>query len=149
MSASMSYSSAANLGLLLIRVMVGVVFMFHGSQKLFGMFGGPGIDGFAASLESNLNFPLPVLNAWLAACAEFFGGVSLVLGLATRIAAVPLVITMLVAAFMVHGGAFSLQHNGMEYALTLGVVVAGLALTGPGAYSAARCMPTGLSERIG
>ena len=54
--------------LLLIRLMLGVVFVFHGSQKLFGFFEGPGIEGFAGYLSS-LDVPLPLLNAWLASLA--------------------------------------------------------------------------------
>ena len=123
-----------DVGLLLIRALPALVFMFHGSQKLFGMFGGPGIDGFAAML-AGLGIPMPTLNAYLAASAEVFGGFLLLLGLGTRIAAIPLVVTMLVAALVVHGAAFSLQHNGMEYALTLAVVTAGLAFTSAGRLS--------------
>ena len=126
--------SAHDLGLLLIRLMVGVVFVFHGAQKLFGVWGGPGLEGFTGFLTT-LNVPMPGVSAVLAAVAEFGGGVALILGLGTRLWAVPLVVTMLVAAFKVHGSAFAAQAGGMEYALTLGVVTAGLALTGAGAWS--------------
>ena len=127
-------SSSLNAGLLLIRLMVGVVFVFHGSQKLFGAFGGPGLEGFAGFL-TQLQVPMPMVSAVLAAVAEFGGGLALIAGLGTRFAAVPLVITMLVAAFKVHGSAFSAQAGGLEYALTLAVVSAGLGLTGAGAFS--------------
>ena len=123
-----------DVGLLLIRVMPAIVFMFHGSQKLFGAFGGPGMEGFTSGLEK-MGVPMPGANAYLAACAEFFGGVALLLGAGTRIAVVPLVVTMLVASFVAHGGAFSLANHGMEYALTLAVVTAGLGLTGAGRLS--------------
>lgn len=132
--AAIQSPAVRDFGLLLIRVMVGVVFMFHGSQKLFGWFEGPGMAGFTGAIES-MEMPMPKVAAYAAACAEFFGGLALLLGLFTRIAAIPVVITMLVAAFKVHGAAFSLQHQGMEYALTLGVVAAALALTGAGRYS--------------
>ena len=135
-----------DVGLLLIRALPAVVFMFHGSQKLFGMFGGPGIDGFAGML-AQMGIPLPGLNAYLAASAEVFGGLLLLLGLGTRIAAVPLAVTMLVAALVVHGAAFSLQHNGMEYALTLAVVTAGLGFTGAGRLSLDAVLATWLSRR--
>jgi putative oxidoreductase len=121
-------------GLLLIRAMVGVIFVFHGSQKLFGAFGGPGLEGFTGFL-TQLQVPMPGVSAVLAAVAEFAGGLALILGLGTRVMAVPLVITMLVAAFKVHGAAFSVQAGGMEYALALAVISAGIALTGPGAWS--------------
>lgn len=120
--------------LLLIRLMLGVVFVFHGSQKLFGAFDGPGIDGFAGYLTS-LEVPLPTLSAWLAALAEFGGGLSLLAGLGLRFMALPLAFTMGVAAFKVHGDAFSVQNSGMEYPLTLGVILIALALAGAGRFS--------------
>ncbi len=120
-------------GLFLIRAMVGVVFVFHGAQKLFGVWGGAGLEGFTAFL-TQIQVPMPALSAVLAGVAEFGGGLLLIAGLATRLAAVPLVITMVVAAFHVHGKAFALP-TGMEYALTLGVVTLGVALTGPGGLS--------------
>jgi putative oxidoreductase len=124
---------AHGLGLLLIRAMVGVVFVFHGSQKLFGAFGGPGIEGFTGFL-TQLEVPYPALNAYLAAIAEFGGGLALILGAGTRLVAVPLVITMLVASFSAHRGAFALP-SGMEYSLSLAVISAGLGLTGAGRWA--------------
>lgn len=127
-------TNAHDLGLLLIRSMVGVVFVFHGAQKLFGVFGGPGLEGFTGFL-TQLEVPMPAVSAVLAAVAEFGGGLALIAGLGTRLVAVPLVITMLVAALKVHGSAFAAQAGGMEYALTLAVVTAGLGLTGAGRWS--------------
>lgn len=124
----------ADAGLLLIRLMVGVVFIFHGSQKLFGVFGGPGLQGFSGFLET-LKVPFPYLSAVLAGCAEFFGGLALFTGVGLRLLAVPLAFTMLVASFTAHAGKFSLQEGGMEYSLTLCVVVIGLALTGSGRWT--------------
>lgn len=124
-----------DLGLLLIRVMVGVVFVYHGQGKLFG-----GLEGFAGHLEG-MGIPAPGLAALLAALAEFGGGLVLIAGVLFRWALWPLVFTMMVAAFRAHAGKFGLQDGGMEYALTLGVVVVGLILTGPGAYSLERWLP--------
>lgn len=124
-------------GLFSIRAITGVVFTFHGAQKLFGVFGGSGIEGFAGFLES-INVPLPTLNAYLAGGAEFLGGIALITGIAARFFALPLVITMLVASFMVHGSAFSAQANGMEYPLTLALVTLGIGLTGPGRWTVLR-----------
>lgn len=129
-----SRQNAQDLGLFLIRTMVGVVFVFHGAQKLFGAFGGPGLEGFTGFL-TQLQVPMPGVSAVLAAVAEFGGGLALIAGLGTRVAALPLVITMLVAAFKVHGTAFAAQAGGMEYALTLAVVTTGLAFTGAGHWS--------------
>ena len=123
-----------DLGLLLTRLMLAAVFLFHGSQKLFGLFGGPGLDGFTGYLQS-LNVPQPEIAAWAAALAEFAGGLSLLLGFGVRVFAIPLAFTMAVAAFKVHGHAFSVQNNGLEYPLTLGVLSLALALTGAGRFS--------------
>lgn len=120
-------------GLLAIRLMLATVFIFHGAQKLFGAFGGPGIDGFAGYLGS-LGIPLPYLNAWAAALTELLGGLALAGGLFFRLSLVPMIGTMAVASFVAHGEAFSAQAGGMEYSLTLGVVLAGLFLTGAGRY---------------
>ena len=120
--------------LLLIRLMIGVVFVFHGSQKVFGLFGGHGVEGFAAYLSS-LNIPFPLLNAWAAGLVELLGGLALLLGTGVRIAAIPLSITMLVAAFLANGHAFDMQQGGMEYPLTLAVIVVALGLTGPGRFN--------------
>ncbi|MGL4463297.1 MAG: DoxX family protein [Planctomycetia bacterium] len=127
-------SLGIDLGLLLIRLMVGWVFVFHGAQKVFGVFEGPGIAKFAEALAS-MGVPNHEPMAYAAAFAELLGGVSLILGFATRLFAVPLLVTMLVAAFVAHGKAFSLQAGGMEYALTLAVVSGAFVLTGPGRFS--------------
>lgn len=121
-------------GLLAIRAILAVVFIYHGGQKLFGLFGGQGIDAFAGWLQS-MDVPAATLNAYLAASAEFFGGIALLLGLATRFAVVPMIGTMVVAILMVHPNAFSAREGGMEYALTLAVVLFGIGLTGAGKIS--------------
>ena len=116
-----------------MRLMLGVVFMFHGAQKLFGAFDGPGLEGAAGFFET-LGIPLPFASAVLAALTEFGGGLLLITGVAARLMAVPLTFTMLVASFTAHGGAFAAQAGGMEYPLTLAVMSAVVALTGPGAF---------------
>ncbi len=137
----MTRMNTTDAGLLLIRVMLGVVFLYHGGQKMFGLFGGPGLEGFAGFL-GQMNMPLPQVSAFLAAGAEFVGGLALLSGLFMRWAMIPVVITMLVASFKVHGSAFGLQQGGMEYALTLGITAAGLGLTGPGAWTLLALRPT-------
>jgi uncharacterized membrane protein YphA (DoxX/SURF4 family) len=71
----------ADVGLLLIRLMLAVVFIYHGAQKLFGAFDGPGMENFTASLEK-MNMPMPAVGAWAAALAEFVGGIFLCLAAA-------------------------------------------------------------------
>lgn len=121
-------------GLLVIRSMLGVVFMYHGAQKLFGWFGGGGLSGTSAFMEQ-IGMPLPSVSALMAGGVEFFGGLALILGLWTRLTALPLIFTMLVAVVKVHGGAFGAQQGGMEYPLTLAMVLIGLSLTGGGQLS--------------
>ena len=120
-------------GVLIIRVAVSMVFVFHGSQKLFGLFDGPGLKGFATALDG-MGVPVPILSAILAASAEFFGGLAVLTGIGLRLATLPMIFTMIVAIVKAHPGAYSLQKGGMEYALTLGLVLLGLALAGPGRF---------------
>ena len=111
-----SYPNLANL---VLRLMVGVVFVFHGGQKLFGAFGGPGIKGFTGYLQS-LGIPFPEVNAYMASGAEFFCGLALILGLWVRLAAIPLIITMMVAIATATGkNGFSIVNSGYEYNLVL------------------------------
>lgn len=107
----------------------------HGSQKLFGWFGGYGLNGTAAFFES-LGFRPGRLFAGAAAVTEIGSGVLLAIGLLEPLAAAAMVSVMIVAAVSVHWqhGLFA-QHNGIELPLIYGVVAAALALTGPGAYS--------------
>lgn len=122
-----------DVGLFLIRAMLAAVFLFHGSQKLFGIFDGPGLAGFATWLDS-LGVPMPTLNAYLATFAEFFGGLALLVGYQVRLASIPLAITMLVGAVTAHSG-FNFTKGGMEYPLTLAVVLVALFLIGGGKLS--------------
>lgn len=131
----------ASLGMLLIRGIVGFVMFYHGAQKLFpekyfNFIGGGGMENFIPHVP-DLGIPgiPPEALAYTAAISEFGGGILLMLGLATRIAAVFIAGTMLVAAFKVHGGAFALPNNGMEFALTLGLVATGIVFTGPGRFA--------------
>lgn len=132
MQANTTTPRSLDLGLFLIRAMIGVVFVYHGAQKLFGLFGGYGIEGTAGFMES-IGIPFPTVSATLAGATEFFGGLALIAGVFQRQLAVPLAFTMLVASFTAHSG-FGAANGGMEYPLTLAIVSAGLALTGAGRY---------------
>jgi putative oxidoreductase len=120
-----------DIGLLLIRVLPGVVFILHGMQKLFGALGGPGLHGFADYLAS-MGVPEPLFAATLAAGFEFVGGLSLLSGIGARILAIPLFFDMAVACMLAHRHAFFLNNGGMEYALTLAFIMLGIAILGPG-----------------
>src|SRR4029078_5500535 len=128
-------SAVHDFGLLMIRLVLGAVFIFHGGQKLFGWFDGPGMEKFTGMLERMENVPMPQVAAYLAAGTEFVGGILLVVGFLTRIVAVPVAFNMAGALCLFHRAAFSLQQQGMEYALTLGVVTAALIFTGAGRLS--------------
>lgn len=134
-----------NLALFLVRTMLAGVFIFHGAQKLFGAFDGPGIDGMAAFNES-LGIPMPVISAYMAGATEFFGGFILLIGTGARLAAIPMVFTMLVASFVAHSG-FDIQKGGMEYSLTLAVFLAAIAIGGPGEWTIAKGYETFSTSR--
>lgn len=130
---------SADIGLFLVRAVLAAVFIYHGGQKLFGIFGGHGIEATAGFMAS-IGVPFPTLSAILAGSAEFFGGIVLLLGTGTRIAAIPMAFTMLVAIVTVHNTGFDSRSGGMEYPLTLGVMLVALALTGPGSWTIARLL---------
>ncbi|WP_454876714.1 DoxX family protein [Pseudomonas farris] len=112
-------STRAGYGLTILRIFVGVIFAAHGSQKLFGAFGGYGIAGTAQYMES-IGLAPGHLMAILAGGTEFFGGLALIIGLLARPAALGLTFLALVAIFTVHisNGLF-MANNGYEFALAL------------------------------
>lgn len=121
-----------DVGLLVARLVVGAVFIAHGGQKLFGLWGGGGIEGTGAMFEGSGLTPGEPL-AVLAGAGEFFGGILIVLGLLTRLGAFSVGTSMVVAIIALHlPGPFL---DGYEFPLTLlaGAVV--LLLTGPGRLS--------------
>jgi putative oxidoreductase len=101
-------------GLLPLRLVVGLVFLVHGAQKLF-VFGLAGTSGFMASI----GMPAPVLAAAAVTAVEFLGGIALILGLWARWAALLLAIDMVVATLVVHLSAGFFLPHGFEFALTL------------------------------
>lgn len=109
----------AGYGLTILRVLVGIIFIAHGSQKLFGLFGGYGLAGTAQYMES-LGLTPGYLMALLSGSAEFFGGVALLIGLLVRPGALVLAATLVVAILSVHinNGLF-MANNGYEFALAL------------------------------
>lgn len=119
---------------LLLRLMLGAVFIGHGAQKLFGWWGGNGFQATAQFFENTLSLKPGVLHAALASGGEFFGGILLILGLGTRFAAAVAVGIMAVAIWTVHRSAF-FAPEGMEYPLTLLIVALSLVFTGGGALS--------------
>ena len=128
-------NSNAGLGALALRVPVGIILAAHGAQKLFGWFGGYGLEGTGQWMAS-IGLEPGYLMALLAGSAEFFGGLALVLGLLTRPAAAVSAVTMLVAIFSAHiSNGFFLTNNGYEYALALFGATLALAIQGGGALA--------------
>lgn len=102
-----------------VRIALGWIFIAHGAQKLFGLWGGSGLKTFAASLES-MGMRPAMIWAILAACGEFFGGVMVLLGFYARFGALLISIVMVVAIATFHGAnGFFLSNRGYEYNVAL------------------------------
>ena len=129
-----------------VRLGAGVIFAAHGGQKLFGWFGGYGLEGTAGWMTS-IGLEPGLLMAIMAGGAEFFGGLLLIVGLLVRPAALMLAITMLVAIVTVHleNGLF-MASNGYEFGLALLVLSLGLLFRGAGSLSADRLLQSQLAN---
>ncbi len=137
MTGSTYFSTAlgASVGILLVRVVFGSLMAAHGAQKLFGWFGGHGLDGTAGFFES-LGFRPGRPFAALASATELTSGLLVLFGLLGPIGPALMLSVMIVAVFTVHwkNGVFA-QSNGVEVPLLFGTAAAGLAFTGPGLLS--------------
>ncbi|NMD69348.1 DoxX family protein [Bacillus sp. DNRA2] len=124
-----------NLGLLIIRLVIGVLFIGHGAQKLFGSFGGYGLKGTGGWFES-IGMKPGITIALIAGLTELIGGLLFALGFLTPLAGIMIAGTMVIAIVKVHGpNGLWTTSNGYEYNLTLLAVSIGLALIGPGQYA--------------
>ncbi|WP_163139636.1 DoxX family protein [Bacillus sp. 22-7] len=124
-----------DLGLLIIRLVIGILFVGHGAQKLFGWFGGHGLKGTGGWFES-IGMKPGVMMALLAGSAELIGGILFALGFLTPLAALMIAGTMIMAIVKVHGpNGLWATSNGYEYNLTLLSVAIGITLIGPGQYA--------------
>jgi putative oxidoreductase len=118
-----------------LRIGVGVMFAAHGAQKLFGSFGGPGVQGFAGMLKG-MGFEPALFWAYVAGGVEFFGGLFLLAGFLTRISAASLALLIAVAGFKVHlSKGFFLSQGGYEYTLIIFSACCALVLNGPGRFA--------------
>src|SRR5262245_53868045 len=138
-----------DVALLLIRIAVGVIFAAHGSQKMFGAFGGPGLAEIVKMMG-------PI--GYLVAIGEFFGGLGLIFGFLTRFSAASLIVIMCGAIAMVHAeNGFFLGHGpdstlakaGFEYNIALIGLLAPILLAGPGRYAIGSSLPLPKSRRTG
>ncbi len=132
------YDAVSGLGYPLIRFITGLILMPHGAGKLFGWFGGRGIEGTAAGFaKMGLEPALPL--ATLVGVTEFFGGLLVAIGLLTRPAAIGIVAIMAVAVFHVHlKNGFFWFNGGYEYPLLWGIVALAIVFRGGGALSVDR-----------
>jgi putative oxidoreductase len=122
-------------GLLVLRLVLGVIFIGHGAQKLFGSFGGPGLKGTAGFFEQ-LGIKPPYLMAVLAGLAEVVGGILVILGFLTPLATLALIVVMIVAVLTVHlKNGFFVTNGGYEFNLALAGMALTLLIVGAGAYS--------------
>lgn len=133
-------------GLTALRIPIGIIFAAHGAQKLFGWFGGYGLDGTAGWMAS-IGLAPGYLMALLAGSAEFFGGLALVAGFLVRPAAAALAFAMLVAIFSVHiGNGLFISNNGYEFGLALLAASVALAISGAGNGSLDRVLARRLAQ---
>jgi putative oxidoreductase len=126
--------------LTMIRIILGIVFFAHGSQKLLGWFGGVGLKETVRTMHEYLGLPIPL--AFLSVAAEFFGALGLIAGLLSRVAALGITAIMLAAIMMVHGryGLFlnwfgDRKGHGYEYHLLAIALATAVVVKGSGAMS--------------
>lgn len=137
----------------ILRLMTGVVFFAHGAQKMLGWFGGFGFTGTMGFFTGMLHIPAGL--AFLAICAEFFGGLGLIFGFLTRIAALGIFTNMLVAVMMVHRhiGFFmnwygTQKGEGFEFHLLAMAIMFFLMVRGAGAASLDRLLSKPGQEKV-
>ncbi|MFB6614319.1 DoxX family protein [Streptomyces sp. NPDC085524] len=135
-----------DVGLLILRLVLGLTMAAHGSQKLFGWFGGGGISGTGQFFTAS-GYPAGDAMAVLAGLTETLGGLGLAAGLLTPLAGAAVVGT-LINAIAVHGAGSFFAPQGIEYELLLTAGAAALALTGPGRYAADRFVPVLRAHRL-
>ncbi|MES4908329.1 MULTISPECIES: DoxX family protein [unclassified Streptomyces] len=135
---------AHDVGLLVIRLGVGLTVAARGTQHLFGWWGGPGLEGTSRFFEK-FGYPAPTFMAWVAGVIETFGGLALAAGLLTPLAGAAVAGTMANAVDVVWPLGF---FGGFEYPLLIGVGAAGLALSGPGRIAVDAVIPGVRSHHV-
>ncbi|MER5521497.1 DoxX family protein [Streptomyces sp. NPDC002763] len=133
--------SAGECGLLLIRLTFGLLLAGHGAQKLFGIFGGPGLAATGRGFDA-LGYHPGKVFAVIGGLSELCGGLGLAVGLLTPLAAAA-VIGVMINAMVTVSGAHGLwiQNGGVEYSVSISIVALALAAIGPGRVSLDRFLP--------
>ena len=133
------YEALAPVSIPMIRFFTGPFLMPHGAQKLFGWFGGYGLEGTAGFFAGNLGLEPGMFFAILVGGTEFFGGLFLAIGFLTRPTAAGIVILMTVAVFAVHmPNGFFMTNGGYEYAMLWGIIALAFVFRGGGEMSVDR-----------
>src|SRR6202171_3056480 len=136
------------LGLLILRLGIGLIIAAHGAQKLFGVWGGPGMTKWAQSVQ-RLRIRPAQPWAWVAALSEFGGGLLLAFGLLSPLGSLAIVGAMLVAVATVHlAKGFWVSKGGYEFNLSIIGAAVAIAFTGPGAYSLDKALGINLPEPL-
>jgi putative oxidoreductase len=138
--AAFSEVCATDVGLLLLRLTVGLLLAGHGAQKLFGWFGGGGLQGTGKGF-AHLGYHPGTVYAGLCGASEFLGGLGLAVGLFTPLAAAALIGVMINAMVVTAGHGLWATGGGIEYAMTIAVVALTVVLTGPGSLALDRVFP--------
>jgi len=138
----------------IVRIVLGVVFFAHGAQKALGWFGGAGLQSTVRVFREQLRIPAPL--ALLSVAAEFLGGLGLIVGLLSRIAALGIAVVMIVALVAVHGkfGFFmnwygEKQGHGIEYHILVLALALAVMIKGAGAFSLDQVLYQHISNQNG
>jgi putative oxidoreductase len=135
-------------GVLILRVVIGLIVAAHGFQKLFGWWGGPGMNGWIGAMN-RMRIRPPVPWAWVSALAEVLGGLGLAVGLLTPLPSLAIAGSMLVAIALVHWPrGFWSTKGGYEFNLSILAAIAAIALIGPGVYSLDSALRIHLPEPV-
>ena len=138
----------------IVRIVLGVVFFAHGAQKALGWFGGAGLQSTVRVFREQLRIPAPL--ALLSVAAEFLGGLGLIVGLLSRIAALGIAVVMIVALLAVHRkfGFFmnwygEKQGHGIEYHVLVLALALAVMIKGGGAFSLDQVLYQHVSDQNG
>ena len=135
-------------GLLILRLVIGAIMIGHGAQKVFGWWGGPGLNGWTQAM-TRMRIRPPQAWAYISAGGELGGGILLVLGLLTPLACAAIAASMLVAIYLVHfPRGFWVSKGGYEFNLSILGAITALALVGPGGASLDAALRINLSQPL-